>query len=190
MIGENIKEMILKTSIYCLLLLKGKIDEFFCAIMKTVVDPSPLKSKIEKYVVNVNHLDAMQRANSTKISFKVHSERLATVAYQIADILNSKSVEARHRQSLKADLVTLNTKKNAFKKELKQPGIQREHLHNLILEIDENLINKQNDISHLREEHVAIAQTPMLTTVDIKTLEILQKVLWTQRDKLACLVWV
>ena len=48
MIRECIKKMILKTSSECLLLLKGKIDEFFNVIMKIGVDPSPLKSQIEK----------------------------------------------------------------------------------------------------------------------------------------------
>ena len=44
MIGENIKEMIIKTSNECLPLLRGKIDELFDAITKTGVDLSPLKS--------------------------------------------------------------------------------------------------------------------------------------------------
>ena len=57
MIGENIKEMILKTSNECLPLLKVKIDEFFNAIVKIGVDPSPLKSLIEKYMVGVDRLD-------------------------------------------------------------------------------------------------------------------------------------
>ena len=46
MIGERIKEMILKASIDHLSLLKGKINELFRAIMKTDVDPSSLKSQI------------------------------------------------------------------------------------------------------------------------------------------------
>ena len=48
MIGEDIKDMIIKTSNECLPLLRGKIDEFFNAIANTGVDPSPLKSQIEK----------------------------------------------------------------------------------------------------------------------------------------------
>ena len=59
MIGEGIKEMIIKTSNECLPLLRGKIDELFKAITKTEVDPSPLKSKIEKYMESVDHLDVV-----------------------------------------------------------------------------------------------------------------------------------
>ena len=39
MIGEDIKEMIIKTSNECLPLLRGKIDEFFNAIAKNGVNP-------------------------------------------------------------------------------------------------------------------------------------------------------
>ena len=59
MIGEGIKEMIIKTSNECLPLLRGKIDELFNAITKIRVDPSPLKSQIEKYMERVDHLDAV-----------------------------------------------------------------------------------------------------------------------------------
>ena len=59
MIEEDIKEMIIKTSNECLPLLRGNIDEFFIAITKIGVDPSPLKSQIEKYMESVDHLDAV-----------------------------------------------------------------------------------------------------------------------------------
>ena len=67
------------------------------------------------------------------------------------DALNSEGVEANRRQSLKVDLVTLDTKRKALKKELKQLGIEKEHFHNSIMEIDDNLANKQNNISRLRK---------------------------------------
>ena len=59
MIGEGIKEMIIKTSNACLPLLRGKIDDFFNAITKIGVNPSPIKSQIEKYMESVDHFDAM-----------------------------------------------------------------------------------------------------------------------------------
>ena len=190
MIEEDIKEMIIKISNECLPLLRGKIDEFFIAITKIGVDPSPLKSQTEKYMESVDHLDAVQHTHSMKISSKVQSECLAIVAFQIVDTLNSKGVQENRRQSLKVDLATLDAKHEALKKELEQLGIQKERLHNSILEIDEIITNKQNDVSRLRKEHVIIAQTPMLTNVDVKTLEALQEALRTQRDELACLVWM
>ena len=49
----------------------GKIDEFFNAITKIGVDPSPLKSHIEKYMERVDHLDAVQCTHSMKISPEV-----------------------------------------------------------------------------------------------------------------------
>ena len=64
MIGECIKEMIFKTSDECLPLLKGKMNEFFNAIMKIGVNPSPLKSQIEKYMASVDCLDITRRAHS------------------------------------------------------------------------------------------------------------------------------
>ena len=67
------------------------------------------------------------------------------------DALNSEGVEANRRQYLKVDLVTLDTKHEALKKELKQLGIEKEHFHNSIMEIDDNLANKQNNISRLRK---------------------------------------
>ena len=76
MIGEDIKEMIIKTSNECLPLLRGKIDELFNAIMKTRVDPSPLKSHIEKYMESVYYLDAVRRTHSMKISLEVQNECL------------------------------------------------------------------------------------------------------------------
>ena len=152
--------MILKNSIDHFSLLKGKIDELFRAIMKTDVDSSPLKSQIQKYMESIDHFVAVQCANSTKISFEVKNERLIIIASQIANALNSETVEARHCELLKTDLVTLDAKQDALKKELEQLGIQRECLYNSILETDENLVNKQNDISRLRQEHVAIAQNP------------------------------
>ena len=124
-------------------------------------------------MVSVDHLDAVQHTYSMKISLKEQSERLAIVASQIVDALNSKVVQANRHQSLKVNLATLNTKQEALKKKLEQLGIQKEHLHNSILEIDENIVNKQNDNSHLRKEHVIVAQTPILIDIDVKTLETL-----------------
>ena len=106
------------------------------------------------------------------------------------DALNSEGVQVNHHQSLKVDLATLDAKQEALKKELEQLGIQKKCLHNSILEIDEIIANKQNDVSRLRKEHVIIVQTPVLTDVDVKTLETLQEALRTQSDKLACLVWM
>ena len=58
------------------------------------------------------------------------------------DALNSEGIQTNHRQLLKADLATLNAKQESLKKELEQLGIQKEHLHNSILEIDEIIANK------------------------------------------------
>ena len=80
MIGEGIKEMIIKTSNECLPLLRGKIDELFNAITKIGVNFSPLKSQIEKYMENVNHLNVVHRTHSMKISPEVQGECLAIVA--------------------------------------------------------------------------------------------------------------
>ena len=52
-----------------------------------------------------------------------------------------------HRQSLKVDVAILDARQEALKKELEQLGIQKEHLHNSILEINEIIANKQNDVS-------------------------------------------
>ena len=92
MIGEGIKEMIIKTSNECLPLLRGKIDELFNAIVKTGVDPSPLKFQIEKYKENVNHFNIVQRTHSMKISPEIQSEHLVIVMSQIVDPLNSEGV--------------------------------------------------------------------------------------------------
>ena len=80
MIEEGIKKMIIKTSNECLPLLRGKLDELFNDIMDIGVDPSPLKSQIEKYMESVDHLDVVQCTHSMKISPEVQSERLAIVA--------------------------------------------------------------------------------------------------------------
>ena len=71
MIGESFKEMIMKTSNECLSLLRGETDELFNAIAKTRVNPSPLKSQIEKYMESVDHLDVVRHTHSMKISPKV-----------------------------------------------------------------------------------------------------------------------
>ena len=110
MIGKGTKEMIIKTSNVCLLLLRGKIYELFNAIVKTGVDPSPLKSRIEKYMVSIYHLDAMRYTHSMKISPEVQNECLVIVAFQIVDALNSEGVRANCCQSLKFDLATLDAK--------------------------------------------------------------------------------
>ena len=92
MIGEGIKEVIIKTSNKCLLLLRWKIDELFNAITKIGVDPSPLKSQIEKYMESTDHPDAVRCTHSMKISPKVQSERLTIVVFHIVDALNSEGV--------------------------------------------------------------------------------------------------
>ena len=158
--------------------------------MNIGVDPSPLKSQIEKYLESVDRLDAVQCTHSMKISSEVQSARLTIVTSQIVDALNSEGVQVNHCQSLKVDLATLDARQEALKKELEQLGIQKERFHNSILEIDEIIANKQSDVSRLQKEHVIIAQTPVLTDVNVKTLKTLQETLRTQRDELSCLVWM
>ena len=56
------------------------------------------------------------------------------------DALNFEDVQkTNYHQSLKVDLATLDAKQEALKKELEQLGIQKERIHNSILEIDEIL---------------------------------------------------
>ena len=69
-------------------IIERKIDELLYAITKTGVDHSPLKSQIEQYMESLDHLDAMQRTHSMKISREVQNKRLAIVASQIVDALN------------------------------------------------------------------------------------------------------
>ena len=57
MIGKGIKEKIIKTSNECLS--REKIDEIFNVITKIRVNPSPLKSQIEKYMESVDHFDVV-----------------------------------------------------------------------------------------------------------------------------------
>ena len=91
------------------------------------------------------------------MSLKVQSEYLANVTYWFASVLSSKSAEVKCHQSLKIDLVTLDTKQDTLKKELEQLSIRREQLHSLLFEIDENLVVKQSDISRLKEKQVIIS---------------------------------
>ena len=60
-------------------------------------------------------------------------------------------VKANRRQSLTVDLVSLDAKQKVLKKELEQLGIQKEYLHISILEIDEIITSKHNDVSCLRK---------------------------------------
>ena len=92
MIGEGIKVMIIKISNECLPLSRGKIDELFNAITKIGVDPSPLKSQIEKYMEIVDHLNSMRCTHSIKIYPEIQSEHLAIVVSYIVDALNSKCI--------------------------------------------------------------------------------------------------
>ena len=79
MIGEVIKEMIIKTSNECPPLLRGKIDGLFNAITKIGVDPSPLKSQIEKYMESADYLDVVRHTHSMKISPEVQIKCLVIV---------------------------------------------------------------------------------------------------------------
>ena len=88
---------------------------------------------------NIDYLNAVRHTHSMKLSLEIQNERLAIVVSQIVDALNSEGVQANHRQSLKVDLVSLDAKQKALKKELEQLGIQKERIHNSILEIDEIL---------------------------------------------------
>ena len=58
------------------------------------------------------------------------------------DALNFEGVQANRRQSLTVDLVSLDAKQKVLKKELEQLGIQKELIHNSILEINEIIANK------------------------------------------------
>ena len=100
---------------------------------------------------NIDYLNAVRHTHSMKLSLEIQNERLAIVVSQIVDGLNSKGVKANCRQSLKVDLTSLDAKQEAVKKELEQLGIQKEHLHISILEIDKIITNKHNDVSRLRK---------------------------------------
>ena len=99
----------------------------------------------------VDHLDVVQCTHFMKVSLEVQSECLAIVASQIVDALNSEGAQANRRQSLKVDLAILDAKQEALKKELEQLDIQKECLQNSILEIDEIITSKHNDVSCLRK---------------------------------------
>ena len=116
MIGEDIKDMIIKTSNECLPLLRGKIDEFFNAIANTGVDPSPLKSQIEKCMESVDHLDVVQHTHSMKISLEVKKQMFNYCYVSDCDALKSEGVQVNRRQSLKVDLATLDANKKHLRR--------------------------------------------------------------------------
>ena len=71
-----------------------------------------------------------------------YNKCVTIVESQIVDALNFEGVQANRRQSLTVDLVSLDAKQKALKKELEQLGIQKELIYNSILEIDEIIANK------------------------------------------------
>ena len=71
-----------------------------------------------------------------------YNKCVTIVESQIVDALNFEGVQANRRQSLTVDLVSLDAKQKVLKKELEQLGIQKELIHNSILEINEIIANK------------------------------------------------
>ena len=78
-------------------IIERKIVELFNAITKIGVDPSPLKSRVEKYMESVDLGGRRIIKKKMKISLEVQNERLAIVASQIVDALNSEGVQANRR---------------------------------------------------------------------------------------------
>lgn len=177
---EHIKQIVLKNPIERLPLFKVELEKLIDAFTEYGIDPSPLKVKVDKLMMDIASYNSMQSACSRMIAPEVQHQRLADNKSRLDRAFNLQTAEKCQYESLRDSLASLENRREKLKREQERLEERIDKLRISIsgsgIKIDEHKIA----VDRLLKQKVEISKTPVLTSKDAKTMKKLKDSLESQ----------
>ena len=191
MLGEGLKEKIIKTPFDSVAFLQEKVKKIIYAIRQTtIVDVMPLQDRVWKFMENASQYSSIRSALKQRISLEVKDQRRAEAERLHTLALKSEAIEARDSSIAKTELSKVLSREIELRKELELLVTQRGKLENSISLHEEKLPQLQAAVSRIKEEISEIEATPTLETSNHAKLQELRELLETSREELKNLDWI
>ncbi|XP_040362200.1 uncharacterized protein LOC121049372 [Rosa chinensis] len=168
---EHIKQIVLQNPIECLPLFKVELEKLIAAFTEYGIDPSPLKVKVDKLMMDIANYNSMQSACSGKIAPEVQHQRLADNKSHLDRAFNLQTAEKCHYESLLDFLASSENRSEKLKREQERLEERIDKLRVSISGSGLKIAEHKNAVDRLLKQKVEISKTPVLTSKDAKTLK-------------------
>ena len=155
-----------------------------------VVDATPLRERISRYMDDVDRYSSLHHALSQGIVLEDKEQKLTNARHRLTLALNSEAIKINQKVAIKANLDKALAREFELKKELELLSMQKEKFTALSTCCDSKLAQQQVIISQIKGEISKIEANPTLEAYDDAKLRGLQELLETSKAELRHLDWI
>nr|POE85868.1 hypothetical protein CFP56_18216 [Quercus suber] len=185
MLGRDLIEKVVKIPFTFVTLLRDGVKKVLQVITQIkVVDATPLRKCILKYMDDADRYSSLHHALSQGIMSKVKEWKLTNARHRLTLALDSKAIKIKQKVAIKANLDKTLTMEIELKKELESLLMQQAEFTASSTLCDIELTQQQVIISQINEEVSKIEATPTLEASNDTKLRKLQELLETSKEEL------
>ncbi|CAL2270743.1 unnamed protein product [Prunus armeniaca] len=173
-LGNQIKNIILKASLERLPSFKDEIGKLLTTLDNVGADVSSLRAMIDALMVTAVDYCSAHSTYSQKLSPEVQSDRLAAVDSSLSVALALQQAEEVHQFSILESIKSANTRMEELKREQEQLESRLRQLNESLSKSDAQLSYHHGEVARLREDKIAVEEAPVLSTADAETLDALR----------------
>ncbi|CAL9017787.1 unnamed protein product [Prunus brigantina] len=173
-LGNQIKNIILKASLERLPSFKDEIGKLLTTLDNVGADVSSLRAMIDALMVTAVDYCSAHSAYSQKLSPEVQSDRLAAVDSSLFVALALQQAEEIHQISILESIKSANTRMEELKREQEKLDSRLRQLNESLSKSDAQLSYHHGEVAHLREDKIAVEEALVLSTADAETLDALR----------------
>ncbi|CAL8991157.1 unnamed protein product [Prunus brigantina] len=188
-LGNQIKNIILKASLERLPSFKDEIGKLLTTLDNVGADVSSLRAMIDALMVTAVDYHSAHSSYSQKLSPEAQSDRLAAVDSSLSIALALQQAEETHQFSVLESIQSANMRMEELKREQEQLELTLHQLNGSLSESDVQLSYHRREVTRLREDKIAVEEAPILSDADAETLDTLRVSFERLRNSFKDLSW-
>ena len=190
-LGGDLIEKVVKTPFTLMTSLRDGVEKILQVIAQMeVLDVTPLRERISKYMDDADRYSSLHHALSQGIALEDKEQKLTDAQHRLTLALNLEAIKINQKVAIKANLDKALAREIELKKELELLSLQKEEFTTSSTRCDSELAQQQVIISQIKEEVSKIEATPTLEASDDAKLRGLQELLETSKEELRHLDWI
>ena len=160
-LGGDLIEKVVKTPFTLMTSHRDGVKKIFQVIAQIkVVDATPLREHISKYMDDADRYSSLHHALSQGIMLEDKEQKLTDARHRLTLALNSKAIKINQKVAIKANLDKALAREIELKKELKLLSMQKEEFIASSTRCDSELAQQQVIISQIKGEVSKIEAMP------------------------------
>ncbi|KAF3942980.1 hypothetical protein CMV_030421 [Castanea mollissima] len=184
-LGGDLIEKVVKTPFTLVTSLRDEVEKILQVIAQIkVVDATPLRERISKYMDDADRYSSLHHAFSQGIVSEVKERKLTDAQHCLTLALDSEAIKINQKVAIKANLDKALAREIELKKELELLSMQKAEFTKSSTLCDAELAQQQVIISQIKGEVSEIEATPTLEASDGVKLRKLQGLLETSKEEL------